>query len=273
VPSQDALAWLPEGGTGAPVMLAVADGHGSAKCFRSGTGSVLAVEVAREVAREFFFDPGAETDPDRVREVVEQEVPAELGRRWTARVRADAEANPVTAEEWAALEQKEGPSSRRVVEANPLHAYGSTLLLVVAAESFVAYFQLGDGDLVTISADGVGARPIPDDPSQFGGIETASLSQWEKGTAEFRVFLQPLVGPPPAVILAVTDGYANSYPAVDDPVAHFGVDLWKLFAAHGLEKVRGNLERWLADTSERGSGDDITLGLICRLEAFPAGRG
>lgn len=269
LPSQDALTWLPEGGTGLPVMLAVADGHGSAKCFRSALGSSLAVEVAREVAQEFFLAPGAESDPERAREIIERQVPAELGRRWTAHVRAHIEANPVTREEWAVLEQKEGAQSRRIVEANLLHAYGSTLLMVVVAESFIAYFQLGDGDLLTISEDGISARPIPEDPRQFGGIETASLSQWEKRTSEFHVYLQPLGENPPVLILAFTDGYANSYPAVGDPVAHFGIDLWKLIGAHGLERVRGNLDKWLIDTTERGSGDDITLGLICRLEAFP----
>ena len=42
-PNRDAIHWLPEYGAGPPVILAVSDGRGSAKCIRSDVGSRLAV--------------------------------------------------------------------------------------------------------------------------------------------------------------------------------------------------------------------------------------
>ncbi|MFM7713741.1 MAG: protein phosphatase 2C domain-containing protein, partial [Microcystis sp.] len=39
LPNQDAIRWFPESGIGLPLILAVSDGHGSAKSFRSDRGS------------------------------------------------------------------------------------------------------------------------------------------------------------------------------------------------------------------------------------------
>src|SRR5262249_8045091 len=144
---------------------------------------------------------------------------------------------------------------------------GSTLLMVAVTESFIVYFQLGDGDLLVVSQMGATSRPIPPDPRLLG-VETTSLaSQGDWSSA--RVFLERTGEDPPALVLALTDGYANSSPTVADPVAEFGADLWKLIRTHGLASVQDNLEQWLSDTTEKGSGDDITLGMICRLDALP----
>ncbi len=35
----------------------------------------------------------------------------------------------------------------------------------------------------------------------------------------------------------------------------------------GIKSVEDNLEIWLADASTAGSGDDVTLGIICRDDA------
>ena len=51
--NQDAVQVELQGGRTLPAILAVSDGHGSAKCFRSDIGSQLAVKVAAEVLREF----------------------------------------------------------------------------------------------------------------------------------------------------------------------------------------------------------------------------
>ncbi|MDQ3699739.1 MAG: protein phosphatase 2C domain-containing protein, partial [Chloroflexota bacterium] len=59
LPNQDALRWWPESGLGPPLVLAVADGHGSAKCFRSDVGSRLAVAAAVEVGAALLAPAGA----------------------------------------------------------------------------------------------------------------------------------------------------------------------------------------------------------------------
>ena len=74
---------------------------------------------------------------------------------------------------------------------------------------------------------------------------------------------QALAGAPPALILAATDGYANSYrdEASFQQVAR---DLWEMLRDEGVETVRSNLKNWLNEASQQGSGDDITVGILCQ---------
>src|SRR5919197_2980041 len=53
-PNQDAIAWWPACGEGSRLVLAVADGHGSAKCFRSDVGAACAVRTATRAAWDFL---------------------------------------------------------------------------------------------------------------------------------------------------------------------------------------------------------------------------
>src|SRR5436305_13472733 len=59
LPNQDSFACWAEAGTSpAGAVVAVSDGHGSTRHFRSETGSKLAVEAALEIIRE-FASPGS----------------------------------------------------------------------------------------------------------------------------------------------------------------------------------------------------------------------
>ncbi len=44
------------------------------------------------------------------------------------------------------------------------------------------------------------------------------------------------------------------------------VTCWRLIRTEGLEAVEANLEEWLREASDQGSGDDVTLALICRSD-------
>src|SRR6266699_1167645 len=46
-------------------------------------------------------------------------------------------------------------------------------------------------------------------------------------------------------------------------------DLRELIRRHGLAWVHHKLAGWLADTSQHGARDDITLGMISRLDQRP----
>src|SRR5262249_2944783 len=136
----------------------------------SAEGSRLAIEVAQEVAQDLLLGQQSGAGAPHLKDVLERRFPHELGGRWAARVRAHLEANPISDNEWNVLQQKEGGYVRKIIEGNPLHPYGSTIVMVVVDESFIAYFQLGDGDLVIVTDRGMVARPIQDDPYLFGGL-------------------------------------------------------------------------------------------------------
>lgn len=58
LPNQDALAWAPPDGHGPPLVLALADGHGEARSFRSHHGARLAVQAACELGTALAQVPG-----------------------------------------------------------------------------------------------------------------------------------------------------------------------------------------------------------------------
>jgi hypothetical protein len=55
-------------------------------------------------------------------------------------------------------------------------------------------------------------------------------------------------------------GYANSFEDAD--FLKTGSDYLDLIRTHGIEHVNGHLEQWLSETTAKGSGDDITVGIL-----------
>lgn len=268
LPNQDALrSWTFDSGPGSRAILAVADGHGSTKCFRSDVGARLAVETAIDTTQGFLNRQEDNSHLSLVRYTVEERLPRELVHRWTRAVEADMAEDPLRLEEFETLEQISGDSARQTVEGHPLLAYGSTLLLAVATSAFVAYLQLGDGDILTVSDDGAVERPLPLDPRLFAN-ETTSLS-FSNAWQEFRVHFQALSGSAPALILLSTDGYANSF-RDDTGFLQVGSDIHRMLRLHGETRVGAGMESWLTKASEAGSGDDITLGIVYRSDVLPA---
>lgn len=260
-PNQDAIRWLPEDGVGRPVMVAVSDGHGSAKCFRSDRGSMLAVLTATEVLKEFLAGQSAWPTLTAVKRGAEETLPQQLVRRWQEAVEADLAREPLTDVELVALEVREGATARHRVEAAPLLVYGATLVAALVTDEYLLFVQMGDGDILTVADDLNVQRPLPGDARLFGN-ETTSLSG-RHAWRDFRVGFQALSGPPPALILLATDGYANSF-RDDQGFLQVGADLLVFIRTDGLDAVRANLDTWLTEASAAGSGDDISVALIWR---------
>ncbi len=118
--------------------------------------------------------------------------------------------NPFTEDEFKKLEEKSGASARKLVEENPLLAYGTTSLTVALEEEFVLYMQLGDGDILNASAAGEVTKPLPEDARLLAN-ETTSMCL-PKAENDFRFFVRKISGEQsPAMILLSTDGYLNSF--------------------------------------------------------------
>jgi hypothetical protein len=272
LPNQDAICWLPESGTGLPLVLAVSDGHGSARCFRSDVGSRLAVEIATQVTQEFLDSLADSLNLSAIKRWAEENLPRAIVHRWRDRVADDIFAHPLPKADLDRLEANEDVTKRRQVVLDPLLAYGATLLTVLVTESFILYLQLGDGDILTVSDAGEVSRPpLPADARLFAN-ETTSLCSRD-AWREFRSHFQVLSGSPPALILLSTDGYANSF-RDEAGFLQVGADFLALIRADGLDAVHESLESWLSEASRNGSGDDITVGILCRTDALrmPAGR-
>ncbi len=259
MPNQDAIHWLPESSAGLPLILTVADGHGSHKSFRSETGARLAVETAAQVISDFLLGQSQTESLSMTKRAAEEWLPAALARRWLEAVSAHLAAQPLNADELKLAHNIQGASAP-TASSNSSVAYGTTILAAAVAEGFILYLQLGDGEILTVSKDGEVTRPLSKDERLFAN-ETTSLcapDAWR----DFRVCFQVVSNAPPSIILLCTDGYSNSF---HDEQGFFkvGTDILDMIRDDGLEMVNEHLASWLTESTNAGSGDDATLGLIC----------
>jgi hypothetical protein len=246
LPNQDAIGWRENADCAGGVLLAVADGHGSAKCFRSDCGSRFAIDAAMGLM-------AAPQVPDPAR------LPSDLVCRWRRSVQNHLAEEPIATSTLKQLERKLGKDARRAVECDPVLAYGSTLLAAMVSDTSVCYVQLGDGDILAVSEAGVVERPWPRETDRIGD-ETVSLAT-QGAAREVRIRVTEAM--PPLVLLA-TDGYANSF-REDGGFLAVGPDLLRIIHTEGIVPIDENLETWLREASELGSGDDITVGLLWRM--------
>ena len=263
LPNQDAIHWSPESGTEVPLILAVSDGHGSNKCFRSDVGSDVAVRTTTRVLQELLAGQPDLDNLSAIKRTAEERLPQSLVREWKSAVEDHLSKNPFTDEEWTRLVEKDGHPARQAVENNSALAYGATLLATLIADNFILYLQLGDGEILTVAETGEVSKPLPKDERLIAN-ETTSLcgpNAWR----DFRFGFQALSASPPALILLSTDGYPNSFQD-DEGFLKVGSDFLDMIRSEGLQKVDSNLENWLAEASKAGSGDDITVGIIKRAE-------
>lgn len=279
LPNQDAIRWFPESGIGLPLILAVSDGHGSAKSFRSDRGSRFAVETAIKVIQEFFLSSqSSDINFSALKDAAERLLPPRLVNEWRKAVNKDLGLSEndeekltnkpnFTDEEKQILVDKDGEAAWQAVENNYFLAYGATVLAVLVTEFFIVYIQLGDGDILEVDSKGNTTRPLERDPNLIAN-ETTSLCMnkaWNEFQVHIKLYPQGTPKEIPALILVSTDGYSNSF-STDEGFFKIGQDYRQMFKSNLTEEVRQKLEGFLQETSEKGSGDDITLGMIKRLE-------
>ena len=279
LPNQDAVTWEATcSKEGNSVVLAVADGHGNVKSFRSAVGSEFAVTVAKETLREFAVAFARHDNLGVVERAMESDLPQEIVKRWQDRVNEHRTGHPFTETDLEAIT----PADRKQVEESPLVAYGATLVAVLLTDRFIGYLQLGDGDILVVSEKGEVSRPLPPDERLMAN-ETTSLcsigsSGGKRPTAgptgawvDFRIKLAQTATTLPVLILVSTDGYKNSFRS-DADFLPVGSDLCEFLRSNGLEYVKANLENWLVEASKTGSGDDITrngaYGLPAQCQRF-----
>ena len=251
-PNQDFVDFIPDKGKGLPLILAVSDGHGSS--MLSDKGSQFAVTVALESINTFvqYIEKENITTVKEVKNLAEGQLARDIVRKWKAAVDKDLQEHPLPID----------PSNTEQGK-NPYIHYGATLLIVVITEKYIIYLQLGDGDIITVSKDGLATRPIDRDERLIGN-ETTSLCM-SNAWSEMRIKFETISDSLPIMILTSTDGYSNSF-INEEAFKKAATDILELIRSGSLSKVKKHLPHWLSKASEIGSGDDITVGIIYRLE-------
>jgi len=269
--NQDAIQLPAQAEHPYPLVLAVADGHGSRKCFRSHKGAAFATEIAMQVLGG-IGDPtreNGELTPQTVW-LLETDVPRRICRGWNEKVDEDLKFHPFAEDDKRHLTDIE----RKSIDDHPATAYGATLLAVLITRKLIAYVQIGDGEILTVSDSGEVSSPLPADDRLFAN-ETTSLAGSPKGSSkrpgsataatDFRIRCIPRKLEEPRLILITTDGYPNSFNSQND-FLKVGGDLIRLIDDEGFDTVQYSLPGWLEQASAEGSGDDVTLGLIYRAK-------
>ncbi len=265
--TRDSIHWFPKqpGKYGPPLVMILSDGHGSAKSFRSDIGADIATKRTRESIMQLMKSEIMTSDLTTIKRSLDERLPRDIAINWSKAVDKHLKEYPFTEKEWAYLEEKEGLTACKKVQAHPRIAYGATLLIVLISSSFIHILQLGDGDILTVSDTGEVSRPLPKDERLIAN-ETTSLAQ-DKAWQEIRSSFIPLAGPPPSLILLSTDGYSNSF-RDEESFLSVGKDILDLMRTEGPRMVRSSLSDWMKEASKSGSGDDISIGIIFREEAI-----
>ncbi len=261
-PNQDAIKWWPhKDTTGPPIAVAVSDGHGSNKCFRSDIGSQLAVEIATEMLSKHFSSKRSKTE-DKL-PAVESWLVRKIVQEWINKVTKHLTNHPFTEDELQRLRDKDGEKAVTSIIDNPLKAYGATLLAAIVISDAIVLLQLGDGDILCVADDGTVWHPFTSDDRLIANA-TTSLCLKEAWN-ETRVSVQRLAGNPPAIIMLSTDGYSNCF-SNDNDFDKVGYDFLQLLRQYDSKTIVNQLPVWLSEATSKGSGDDITVGMIVRLD-------
>ncbi len=233
-------------------ILSVADGHGSDKCPRSDRGSLMAVNAFCDVMKKYLHGYGQ--TQEGMAELV-----TVLNREGDTRFAQDV------CDEWQVRVKQSFYKNKdsSLIEADGhinwdgvYSLYGTTLLGMLITDTFVFSFQIGDGDITVITNNDI--SPLVE-PEKFLGTETHSLSKadaWRKSVVSVR--RKDVELDQPYLYMLSTDGFVNSY-ASDEDFKKTCRDYYNMIGKYGFDAIKGNLAKWLKETSELGCGDDVTV--------------
>lgn len=230
------------------IVMAVADGHGSKSCPYSKTGSEIAVNVFCKVMANTYR--GYQFDPDMLPTYLNREGSLKFAQT------VDQEWKESVLDVHRAM-NREMPLTEDAQEdcSAMCRMYGSTLLGLLIAPSFVFAFQIGDGDITYV--DACRTEPVVQGDKLLG-VESHSLcaaDAWKKSVSIVRQ--RRWDETVPCFFMLSTDGFANSYVS-DQEFSKTCTEYFTMLNEYGAAAVEANLKSWLAETSQLGCGDDIT---------------
>ena len=247
-------------------LVVVCDGHGGADYFRSDRGSKLAAATFTDCMEnpDLIAALSAAATEKQRKSRIEQLIKSIIAR-WNSLVEQDMRQHPFDEDELSGVSEK----ARRRYEAGERlqAAYGTTLIGAVLAEDFWLGLQIGDGKCVVVSETGEFTQPIPWDEECFLNVTTSLCD--ENAAKEFRFCFSRTL---PAAVFIGSDGIDDCF-AGDERLYDFYRVTLKSFAQTDEETAVAQLKEYLPTLSEKGSGDDMSVGilvntdLVCKSES------
>lgn len=249
--------------------IAVSDGHGSDKYFRSDRGSRFAVEISINAVKEFVKELPEGTitasfAQSGVQEYASNKEPLEkcfrhlfdsICAQWHDRIMDDWNQNPPTEEEYINADSNKGDAVLKFFSKDNPHlptAYGCTLIVAVRTPKYWFAFHIGDGKCVAFKEDGSWFEPIPWDERCYENITT---SLCHEGSESFRY----CYGTDQVQALFIgSDGMDDTYKPMS-ALANWYRQVLYLFEKYPSEDIQAQLMSTLPKLSENGSHDDMSV--------------
>lgn len=238
----------------------VADGHGSDNYPRTEFGSKFAVDAAIKNVIEFVNTAeksqvinDAENNFERMNQLAKS-----ILRSWYESVEEDYNKKPFTEKELEKVSDKYKNRylSENIEERKVEKAYGCTLIIYVITDDYSFGMQIGDGKCVLIDENGQFLGPIPwDDDCQLN--VTTSICD-DDAIDEFRFYISDKM---PTAVFIGSDGIDDSYANKEELYALYR-SILKIFIEYGDEVGKSEIREYLPVLTKRGSGDDVSMGLI-----------
>jgi serine/threonine protein phosphatase PrpC len=238
--------------------LSIADGHGGDRYFRSDIGSRFATEAAKGCVTDrtvinAFKKPLSEKD--RERSVLQ--LKKSIVSRWNTLVAEHIAANPFTESEFSGIPEKYADIYRAGEQIES--AYGSTLIAVLQAKTFLLVLQIGDGNCVIVDRSGIFSHPVPTDERCFLNTTTSLCDK--DAIIEFRHFFSNTL---PAAVLIGSDGIDDCFGG-DEKLYGFYRVILTSFSEKNEKTAAAELSDYLPRMSEKGSGDDMSVAMIADI--------
>ena len=231
--------------------IGVCDGHGLDKHFRSEIGAEFATIICRdsiELLAKYISNKKSEIAYlDRLKDLEKSIV-----TKWNYKVIGHFNSYPFSEQELSCLTDKD----RIEVINNPYVAYGSTMLFAYICNEHLFISQLGDGDCRLLTSEGIVAPFEDDENLKFG--RTTSLCGGN-AVSQIRHRVMDLQGIK-ACFLS-TDGVKNSFDS-EDNFQEFIKTIVGIARREGYKKAQKDLKEFLPQLSKRGSGDDVSIGIL-----------
>ena len=245
----------------------ISDGHGGEKYFRSAAGAYLACKIGKErissfmesirrdgrVFRDFIFHRSK-------REEMISRLEKSIIQRWNEEIEADMAACPFDSEELCKLNE----SDKEAVCKTPAKAYGATFIAAVVTENYLFVLKLGDGN-VCVFKDGkaelfYGANgELRDEELQFN--LTTSLCNGDADKEFKHCYVDTHNNHGIGGVVLTTDGVINSYTSEQAYLDFIG-NIFQGYREETLEAAHNELAEFLPRLSEKGSGDDLSVGIV-----------
>ena len=238
------------------ILTAVCDGHGGDDYFRSDKGSEFAVKAVKRCMNDANIIPMLTyyaNDEIKVNEMLLQ-LEKSIISEWNDLVENDYSDNPFTDEE---LEQVNPRMRFRYAIGEKIEcAYGTTMLVNVITDDFWFGIHIGDGECVTVDFDNNFDHPIPHDNNCVFNFTTSICDR----TAIYNMRHHFSTTLPKALFIA-SDGVDNCFED-HDKLHDFYSMVMKSFDDYSEMGAIVELLEYLPKMSQKGSGDDISLGII-----------